>query len=143
MNKSLFFAAFLSASLAACGGGGASVPDNSQAISDALHNINIPGVPSTPAAPFTGAFLAVNGVAVGWVAGKDPYDAVSAAVTPVIDHPSTYPDLYKLLLSDAGLKVVVYGKITGTSPLGVVQHEPDVTYTAKLMADGLHIVQGG
>lgn len=127
-------------SLTACGGGGGgsnvAVPDNSAAINAALQNI-ASTLPVT--APFTGAFTLVDGVAMGYVEGTSEKDVATKLANMIISSPTTYPNQNKLMLSDAGLKITIAGKITGTSALGLVTSLPDTVYTATIRNDGLHL----
>jgi hypothetical protein len=128
------FAATLivSASLAACGGGNAPQVDNSKSIKDAIGGIT---VPSTPA--YTGAVVAVDGVSIGYISGKDERSVVANAVAPIVASPAQNQALYNKLLSDAGLNVTVYGDVIGHSSItGAPLYAPDSHYTVKLAKDG-------
>lgn len=123
----------ISAMLAACGGGGAPQVDNSQAIKDAIGGIT---VPSTPA--YTGAAVAVDGVGIGYISGKDERSVVANTVAPIVANPSgANATLYQKLLSDAGLSVTVFGDVIGHSSItGAPLYAPDSHYTVKLAKDG-------
>jgi hypothetical protein len=122
----------LSASLCACGGGGSTAPvvDQSAAISSALTNIaqTLP----EPSKPFTGAFAGVNGVSVGWIDGKSVDDVARGIALAIAHNQDKFPNEYKAMLSDAGLSIVVYGEITGTTKFGTVASVPDTHYIAKI-----------
>jgi hypothetical protein len=126
--------------LAACGGGGgssATVPDNSAAISAALSTV-ASTIPVTPA--FTGAFTLVDGVSAGFVAGTSEKEVATTVANKIIASPSTYPNQYSLMLSDAGLKISIVGSAIGTSAItGLTLYAPNTVFTAKLRSDGLHL----
>jgi hypothetical protein len=136
MYKRLVSFILVSASLAACGGGGTNVPDNSQAIKDALGGITVPGGgTNTPA--YTGAVVAVDGVGIGYISGKDERSVVANAVAPIVANVAQNQALYNKLLSDAGLNVTVFGDIIGHSSItGAPLYAPDSHYTVKLAKDG-------
>lgn len=128
--------------LAACGGGGAStpaLPDSTQAIKDALDKV-ADKIPASK--PFTGAFMAVNGTSIGYVSGKDKYDAVAFIASRIMDAPTgANAEAYRLMLSDAGLRVVLFGESVGTSSInGVPLYAPDSHAVVTLRVDGMHIV---
>lgn len=132
----------VAALLSACGGGGSTpAVDNSAAIQQAISNISVPGV-STTAPAYTGAFVLVNNSAVGFVAGTSDDNVAMVAAKAVADNPKGQADNYKLLISDAGLKLTVVGGLTGTksSITGLLLSYPDIHYLAKLTTTGL-IVQ--
>lgn len=133
-------ALILSASLVACGGGSTpTLPDNSKAITTALGNI-ASKYPDSKA--FTGGYMAVNGVPVGLVAGTSPEAVVKDLAQRIIDSPTSLDNTanYKLLLSDQGLKITMYGESTGISTFGLVQKGNDTIYTVTSRTDGLHVV---
>lgn len=124
--------------LAACGGGGTpSVPDNSAAINAALTNI----AKNTPTAPtYTGAFTLIEGISSGYVSGTSDQDVVARLLTPILADPVKYAPLYKLLISDAGLKVTIVGENYGTSSInGLPLKYSDRVGIAKLLSTGLKI----
>jgi hypothetical protein len=137
MYKRLVSFILVSASLAACGGGGAPQVDNSQAIKDAIGGITVPGG-STNTPAYTGATVAVDGVPIGYISGKDERSVVANAVAPIVANPSgANATLYQKLLSDAGLNVTVYGDVIGHSSItGAPLYAPDSHYTVKLAKDG-------
>jgi secreted protein with Ig-like and vWFA domain len=137
MYKRLVSFILVSASLAACGGGGAPQVDNSQAIKDAIGGITVPGG-STNTPAYTGATVAVDGVGIGYISGKDERSVVANAVAPIVASPSgANATLYNKLLSDAGLNVTVFGDIIGHSSItGAPLYAPDSFYVVKLAKDG-------
>jgi hypothetical protein len=126
----------LCTSLCACGGGGnsngnaASTIDQSAAINSALTNIT-QSLPA-PSKPFTGAFAGVNGVSVGWIDGTSADDVAKWIAIAIAQNQDKFPTEYKAMLSDAGLAIVVYGEITGTTKFGTVQSMPDTHYIARM-----------
>jgi hypothetical protein len=137
-----FAAIALTASLAACGGGGdVKAPDISAAIQQALGNINVPSLPAAPA--FNGAFAAVNGVAVGYVAGSSETAVATAIAKGIADAPTTNAANYALLLSDAGLPIKIYGGLSNvkSSITGAFIPLPDTNFVAKLTSGGLVVKQ--
>lgn len=128
--------------LTACGGGASTpIPDNTQAVKDALDKV-ADKLPVPASKPFTGAFMAVNGVSIGYVSGKDKYDAVAFVASRVMDAPTgANAEPYRLMLSEAGLKVTLFGESTGTSSInGMPLYGPDSHATVTLRADGVHVV---
>jgi hypothetical protein len=134
-NASILILAML---LGACGGGGTpSVPDNSAAINAALTNIakNTPTVPA-----YTGAFTLIEGISSGYVSGTSDQDVAARLLAPIVADPVKYAPLYKLLTSDAGLKVTIVGETVGTSSInGLPLKNPDRVGIAKLLSTGLRI----
>lgn len=124
----------LAAALTACGGGGSvAPPDNSQAIKAAADALTA----KYPVAPkFEGAFVSVDGISQGYVAGTSGEDIAKRLAATVQSDPVKYDTYYRKLLSADGLKIVVFGESTGTNQFGVLTHKPDVVYTVKLAANG-------
>lgn len=138
MFKSTLIAASLALSLSACGGGGgsSSAPvDNSQPIKDAIPGIvnNLPPAPK----PFTGAFMSIEGVSVGFVAGSSPADAVMRLARIIEADTTKYEPLYKMMLSDAGLRVVVHGEKIGVGAAsGLPIYAADKVFVVRLTSGG-------
>lgn len=138
-------AAAITVSLAACGGGGASnvnLSSQAAAIDQAITNIaqNTPA----PAPAYSGSFCAVNGVSIGFVSGTSE-DAVAMSIAKSIANaPSTNAANYKLLLSDSGLSITLFGAmIPGqkSAITGLPLYDPNVNYVAKLTSSGLVVTK--
>lgn len=138
-TKQMFYAAALSIVLSACGGGGSPTVDNSKALDQAISNISVPGVGTTPSPTYAGANVSVNGVNSGWVNGTSEDNVAMLAAKAVADNQKGNPDAYKALLSDAGLKVVVIGGLSNVKSgvTGLFIPLPDIMFVAKLTTTGL------
>lgn len=136
MKHSILVVILLSEALAACGGGGSS--PSTPVLSVAPVVVSVPTIGDKPSKPFTGAFMAIEGKAVGFVAGTSPEGAVKALAQLVVNDPVAYAPLYQLLLSDKGLRITVYGESLGTGSVsGLPVYGPDVVYFVRLTSAGL------
>lgn len=137
--------------LAACGGGGGSSAPAQTASADitqpALAGAQAAADKATaslPAAkPFTGGFASVDGYSQGFVLGTSERDIAEKLGRAVAASPSIYGDFYKALLSDAGMRVVVFGASIGKSSInGAILYAADSVFIVKLTTNGV-VVTGG
>jgi hypothetical protein len=135
-------AILLSIALTGCGGGGSTAsPDNTAtSAQQAIANI-ANGLPA-PKPAFEGAFTSINGVSNGYIFGPSKQAIAEALGRSVSLQPTAFPEYYKALISDSGLRVTVYGEKIGTGAAsGLPIYAADTIYTVTLRNDGLHVVQ--
>lgn len=138
------YAAILTAalmlSLSGCGGGasGDASPDNTAATIQAAAKAIADKLP--PAKVYSGSFTIVNNVPNGFTAGTSERDVVTRLAKAVVADPTKWPELYRLLLSDAGLKISIVGESVGVSAItGYTLYAANTNYTVKLTGNGLQI----
>jgi hypothetical protein len=137
--KSIITAA-ITLTLSACGGGSSEpIQDHSATVAAAIPGIAA-NVPQTHSKPFTGAFMSVQGQSLGYIVCASPRACAEAVARAVISDPAKFAEFYGLMLSDAGLKVTIFGESVGTSGInGATLYAPDVVYMVKLTANGIVI----
>lgn len=138
--KSQFTALLASLALLGCGGGSStSAPDNTAALAQAAIKAIADKTP--PAKVFDGAFTAINGVSNGYVFGPSPAALAKGLAQNIAENPTKWPDFYRLLISDAGLKITLYGESLHTvgAASGLPLYAPDTIYIARLTTSGIVI----
>lgn len=126
------------ASLSACGGGGGGGPasqDNTAAIAQ-QSVANIASSVPTPS-KYTGSFIAIAGAPAGFFSASSPDSLVRGIANNISADPAKYADLYRLLISSAGLQITLYGETLPAGPSGLARREADTVYTVKLTSSGL------
>lgn len=140
--KTIIALTLASLALSGCGGGSStSPPDNTAALAQAAIKAIADKTPEP--AKYTGSFTAINNVSNGFVSGLGPAALAKGLAQTIVDNPAKWPDFYRLLISDAGLRITLYGESLHTvgAASGLPLYAPDTIFLATLRSDGLHVVQ--
>lgn len=140
--KRTAFAALLSLALTACGGGSSPPVDNTKLSQAVVNSAQAVAATLPETKPYTGSFAAVGGTSVGFMEGTSERALAEQLAGLIAKSPDKYPDWYRAMISDAGLKITLFGASTGKSTItGTLLYAPDMNYIAKLTTNGVVVTQ--